>query len=172
MEERIYRYPRGTLMADYARAAVGGLCTAVPVVLVPLGTVVQAVLTGLVLLFVSFALRTVQRQRIQVTVSDSAISMRPGAVPLCWRDLTSVRLAYYSTRRDQQQGWMQLTLRAGQRALRVESSLEGFSDIARRAAHAASVNRLEVSSTSLANFEWLGISLPSGSFFHPGSRRG
>ena len=170
MHERIYRYPRRSLIADYFRAAVGVLCTAPPVVLVPLNPVVQSVLAGLLLLFLCFALRTAQRQRIRVTVSDSAISMRPGAVPLCWRDLTSVRLAYYSTRRDQRQGWMQLTLRAGRRALRVESSLDGFSDIVRRAAAAAGVNRLAVSPASLANFQWLGISLGWESATHDGSR--
>jgi hypothetical protein len=171
MEENIYRYPPGGLIADYARAAVGLLCTTAPAVLMPLGTVTLAILAVLALLFLSFALHTLRRQRMRVRVSDSAISGRPGAVPLCWQDLTSVRLAYYSTRRDRRQGWMTLTLRAGKRALRVDSYIDGFIEIALRAARAAGANRLAVSSASLANFESLGIALMSESSFCNGNRR-
>ena len=159
MEERIYRYPRGNLVGDYARAVFGLGCTAAPAVALPLGSTAQIVLVVLALMFLAFGLRTVARQRLRVSVSDREIAGRPGAATLCWQDLTSVRLAYYSTRHDRQRGWMQLTLRARKRALCIDSCIEGFGDIAQRAAVAAGANRLDLNAMSLANFESLGISL-------------
>ena len=171
MEERIYRYPLGNLVGDYSRAAAGLLCTIAPALMVSLGSVTRAALAVLALLFLSFALRTLYRQRMRVRVSDRAISGRPGAAPLCWGELTSVRLAFYSTRRDRQRGWMQLTLHAGRRALCVDSYIDGFGDIARRAAVAAGTNRLSLNPASRANFQSLGISLSSESPYRVGNRR-
>ena len=170
MEERIYRYPRGNLIADYARTVFGLGCTAAPAVSLPLGSTAQMVLVALALMFLAFGLRTVGRQRMRVSVSDREIAQRPGAAALCWQDLTSVRLAYYSTRRDRQRGWMQLTLRARNRALCIDSCIEGFGDIAQRAAVAADTNRLALNTVSLANFESLGISLSPGPSLGRGTR--
>ena len=48
-----------------------------------------------------------------------------------------MKLAYYSTRRDRRDGWMQLDLRSGWSSVRLDSRIEGFAELVERAARAA-----------------------------------
>ncbi len=48
-----------------------------------------------------------------------------------------MKLAYYSTRRDRRDGWMQLELRAGASTIRLDSRIDGFAELVERAALAA-----------------------------------
>jgi hypothetical protein len=69
-------------------------------------------------------------------------------------------LSYYSTKRDRSGGWMQLALRsAGARAVKVDSSLDGFYDIVERAAKAAEVRNLELSVATRVNLRSMGITV-------------
>ena len=71
-----------------------------------------------------------------------------------------LKLSYFSTKRDRSDGWMQLAVRsAGGRAVKVDSSLEGFYDIVERAARAAETTGLQLSLATRANLRSMGISV-------------
>ena len=101
-------------------------------------------------------------------LSDESISARvlgaPGlsifardCVSLPWQDLCMVRLRYFSTRRNQEAGWMELTLKARKKTLKLDSTIKGFRDIAERAAWAARDRRLALSPATVSNLGALGI---------------
>src|SRR5712675_563466 len=61
-----------------------------------------------------------------------------------WSKLDRMKVSYFSTRRDGRGGWMQLELRAGWSSLRVDSRIEGFSELVVAAAKAAEMRCLSL----------------------------
>lgn len=154
----VHGYSRRAVGADYARAAAGVACTAVPLVLVQPPGALQAVLAGVAALFVAYGAGALIRQATRVSLTENGIeakSWRRRAI--AWRDLTRLSLAYYSTRRGSGRGWMQLRLEGLGGAVRIESTLDAFVDVARRAARAALDNRLALDRATLANLRALGV---------------
>ncbi|TFH47931.1 MAG: hypothetical protein E4H01_07315 [Lysobacterales bacterium] len=70
--------------------------------------------------------QVVRRHAKRVFVSEREIRVRPLG--------TRLELAYYSVRRDARRGWMELKVQSGTRSLRVDSRLDGFSEVVRQAA--------------------------------------
>jgi len=68
-------------------------------------------------------------------------------------------LAYYSTRRDRRDGWMQLELRSGWTRVHLDSRIEGFTELVDEAARAARCRGLTLNAATLANLSALGVSL-------------
>lgn len=152
-----FRYPPGPLIADYARAGAGLALTAGPLLAFDVAVWAGVALGGAALLFGLFGLRTAQRHATVVELDDDGVRARgPLGGRVSWSELRSVRLAYYSTRRDRKDGWMTMTLR-GRGAVKLESSLDGFDRVAERAAAAARARRLRLSEATLQNFAALGI---------------
>jgi len=158
------RYPPRALLGDYVRSGLGVVLTLPPAVMVPAGSVAQYVLGALVALFATFGARTVLRQ-------TSAVTLEPGGIVVSalrrthleWAQLRYAKLNYYSTRGDRGEGWMQLTLKgtggSGNTTVRVDSSLDGFVDVARAAADAAQAARIPLSETTRVNLASLGIAI-------------
>ena len=67
-----------------------------------------------------------------------------------------MRLDYYSTRADREEGWMQLRLRDARRTIRLDSDLEGFDELVRAVAEEASRRGLALDAASLSNLKALG----------------
>jgi len=160
-------YPFSSLRQDYIRAGVGLALTLGPAAAIPLGAPASYVLIPAAALFALFGLRTWQRQRCRVRLSNARISIfRPRQVSLDWQGVRTVKLSYFSTRPDRSGGWMQLILqgddpqREGRsRTIRVDSSLDGFMEVAGRAAAAVDTNALAVSASTRANFQALGLAI-------------
>ncbi|MCY4407687.1 MAG: hypothetical protein OXC15_15060, partial [Rhodospirillaceae bacterium] len=74
---------------------------------------------------------------------------------LPWERLTRCTLGYYSTRRNRDRGWMQLTLKAGRQSLRIDSQIEGFERIVHRAARAADAHGVALDNTTRENLQAL-----------------
>lgn len=156
-----HMYPVSSVLSDYLRAAAGLALTGGPVLLMDrLPAVSVVILGGLATLFAGFAIQTAWRQHCSLETSNETIAVVPKGTRLRWDCLTEVRLAYYSTRRDAEHGWMQLTLREGSRQIRVDSRLEGFADVARCSASAAWRNGLALGPATVSNLLALGIALP------------
>jgi hypothetical protein len=96
--------------------------------------------------------------RFEVDVTGIA-AIGPLNRSVSWRDLRMVKLAYYSTRRDRSNGWLQLTLVGDGRRVSVDSRLDGFRRLAVIAAEAACARNLRLDSATRGNFEALGIPL-------------
>lgn len=155
------RYARPALYADYARAAVGVVVCFLPMLLIASNAFTWS-LAALGVVFLVFAGRTGIRHATEIVVDGSGIAAQgPFGGRIAWDKLARLKLAYYATRRDRKGGWMHLTLAGEGRTLRLDSSLDGFDEIARLAARAGVSNQLEVSDATRANFAAMDIPFPS-----------
>lgn len=171
-----HHYPIGTLYSDYLRVTVGIALTVGPLLLLDLAPAVAWLLAGLAVLFVWFGARTARRHLSAIELSPQAIAIRgPLGGRLAWDELERMKLAYYAPRgrinarrrdrpearheRDEgQRGWLQLTLRGSRgRRIRVESTLDGFDQVMRRALAAVGHRQLSLDPTTTANLAALGL---------------
>jgi hypothetical protein len=156
---QVYRYSRRALAADYARGAAGLALCAVPLAFLNPAPLVRAVLVAGAALFLVYLLRTVARNSFRIEFDETGI--RAGGVlgaEIRWESLCSVRLRYYTTRRDRfgGGGWMQLDLRGRRRAITVDSGLCGFAEVARVTVREARRRGHELDESTCANLGALG----------------
>lgn len=158
------RYPPRALLGDYVRSGLGMALTLPPALAVPSGSAAQYVLALLVGLFATFGGRTLLRQSSRIALDASGIALSAlRKTRLEWSRLRAVKLNYYSTRGDRGEGWMQLTLKGtggpDGGTVRVDSSLDGFVEVARAAAEASRANRIALSEATRVNLVSLGIAV-------------
>ena len=153
------RYPRQTLMADYARAALGVVLCAAPLLLLEVNQWLAAILAAGFALFALFFVRTALRHHTRYILGpDTLCADGPTGTVVEWSRLDRMKLSYFSTKRDRSDGWMQLSVGStGGRLVKVDSSLEGFHDIVDRAARAAGAARLQLSQATRANLKAMDI---------------
>jgi hypothetical protein len=159
----VHAYPISALVGDYLRAAAGFVPSAAVLLTMPVGAVGGIVLGGLAALFGAFGLSTLLRHltRIERT-EEGLVAGGPWRRAIRWDALDRMKLAYYATARDRKNGWLQLDLRAGAARLRVDSRIDGFSELVARAADAASSRGLHLSEATLTNLEALGLGVAAG----------
>ena len=153
-----HRYPRSSLLADYARAAIGIVVVGIPLVLAGLSGIAAVLVIALWGLFVAYGIRTVVRHLTTVDVSEIGIRTLgplPRAIP--WADLRDVQLRYYSTRRDRRDGWMQLKVAGEGRSIGIDSSLEGFDGVLEQVAAEARRQHLELNEATAENLQQRGV---------------
>ena len=156
-----HRYLLRTLAPDYARAGVGGLFTAGPLLFTRPASVMLWLLIIGAAMFLAFGLQTALRQATVLELSASGICARgPLGAAIKWEELRDVDVRYYSTRRDRSSGWMQVTLRGNSKRVRFDSSITDFTQVVRAAVAAADAGGVPLSASSLNNLRALGI--------HPG----
>src|SRR4029079_3472167 len=126
-EERVFRYPGRILGADYLRSAFGLAVSAGPLMLAqPALWAALALAAAAPVFLVSFA-RTVCRQLTRIALDEAGISATgPLGARIRWDALRVLRLEYYSTRSDREEGWMQLKLRDERSTIRIDSGIEDF----------------------------------------------
>ena len=155
-----FRYPASTVRGDLVRAVIGLVVFGTALVVAsghPVGIIVFGALFAL---FFVFGIRVLQRIKTTVAMDAEGISTSgPRGANLRWKDVEEVKLSYFSTRRDQAGGWMQLVLKGGTGQVCVESTVEGFEQIAQQAARAARRNGLALSPATMSNFNELGIDM-------------
>lgn len=155
---RSFHYSLRSLSADYAGSAIGLALSLGLLALVQPAPAVAWVLAAAAALFLVYFGRTVFRQLTRIELDEAGIRARgPLGAAIRWEDLRSLRLDYYSTRRDREEGWMQLRLRDAQRTIRIDSEVDGFADIARAAAAAARRHGANLEDATRANLRMLGI---------------
>jgi hypothetical protein len=153
-----YAYPNAAMIGDYARAVAGLLPVTAILAMGPVGPVAAGLLAALAALFAGFGFRTVMRHATRIEATEAGlVASGPLAAAIRWDQLDRISLAYYSTRRDRRDGWMQLELRAGGSKIRLDSRIDGFNDLVERSAYAASVRGLELNPSTAANLEALKI---------------
>lgn len=160
-------YPASAMAGDYLRAAAGLVPSGVLLATVPVSGAAAAVLASLAAIFAIFGLRTVLRHRTRLEMTET--ELRADGVwrrTIAWAELDRLKLAYYSTRRDRQSGWMQLELAAGGVRLGLDSRIAGFDRLVRRAAAAAASRGIALNDSTIANLAALGVRL-----LEPGTER-
>jgi hypothetical protein len=159
----VYRYQVERLIGDYLRGACGLAGSIIAWVFLPSVVQVHILIGGLTLLFLLFPIRTAWRQAVRIEASDETLVLTsPRSIffkqePVAWRDLVSVKLRYYSTRRNRKNGWFTMHLAGPTARIAFDSDLDGFEDVARRAAGAARINGIAIDDTTRANLAALGF---------------
>ncbi len=162
----LHRYPMRALAGEYARAGAGIALFLAPLLFVTPGPGMIAILGGLAMLFFVFGLRTWRRHLTRVEVTEEGITTQASARPaprvsIPWHGLSGLKLRFYSTQRSREQGWLQMTLIAGDATLRIDSTLEDFDTVARRAADAARANGVALEPATISNLDALGLAAGS-----------
>ena len=156
----LHAYPRAAAFGDLIRALLGGGAAVVPLAAVPIGPPVAVLLLAIAAVFTALGLRAALLLFTRFEIDEAGIvAVGPLNRAVSWRDLRMVKLAYYSTRRDRSDGWLQLTLVGERRRVSVDSRLDGFKRLAVIAAEAAFARNLRLDPATRSNFEALGISL-------------
>jgi len=156
----LHRYPLRALGLDYAGAAAGLGLTLGPLVFVRLAAPVAWVMGGAAVLFLVYFGRTVCRQLTRIELDEIGIraagpALLTSRAAIRWDALRALRLDYFSTRADREGGWMQLKLGDGQRTIRIDSGLEGFAQVAGRAAREAARRELALDPATVNNLHAL-----------------
>jgi hypothetical protein len=153
-----HRYHRRDLKADLLRASLGVAACVTPMFFIEPGATATYVLAVPAAFFGLFGLRTRLHTRTMVTLDDDTIEMTGWtSARITWNDLDALKLSYFSTRRDREAGWMQLTLRAGGQKIALHSTLEGFEDICRHAFRVTQTRDIELSDATARNLAVIGL---------------
>jgi len=153
-----HRYNRRALLGDYARGGLGLAVTGLPLIVTPVATGVAVVLGGFAVLFGVYVLRTWVRSVSVVEVDGDGIRSRgPRGALIGWDEVQTFELRYFSTRRDKDGGWMQMTVRGAGRTIAIESALDGFDDVVRHVSLVARRNELALSEATRDNLHALGL---------------
>ena len=153
-----YRHSIRTIFQDYLRAGAGLAVTGVPILLLPSMKPISLALIVIFLLFVVYTISLLLKHASVIEIHGTGLAVcGPMHRTILWHDLEGLRLKYFSTRRDGAHGWMQLIVKSPNAKIRIESTLNGFTDIVNVAVKAAEKKGLILSSTSLRNLELLEI---------------
>jgi len=166
----VLRYSWRSLLPDYAGGGIGLALSLGPLALVHPAAPVAWILAAAAALFLVYFVRTLCRQLTHIELDEDGIRVGGPAAGLLgaairWEDLRSLRLNYFSTRRDPEGrtmdgGWMQLKLRDARHTIRIDSELEGFERVARTAALEAVRRGADLDYPTRANLAVLGVELP------------
>lgn len=153
-----FRYSWRDLLPDYAGSSIGLALSVGPLAAVNPALPVAWVLGAVAALFLVYFARTVCRQLTHINLDEAGIRAKgPLGAAIRWEDLRSLRLDYYSTRRDREGGWMQLRLRDARTTIRVDSELGGFVELVRAAAQEARRRGVDLDEATRANLDLLGL---------------
>lgn len=161
------RYPLSALAWDYARGIAGIVICVVILITNEWHNQLLWLFVGLTILFAIYTMTTLAKNLAWFRVSEEGIEcggLRKQSIR--WGELSELALRYYPTSRSRKKGWMTLTLKArggpgragGAAAMKIDSNLPGFPEIATRAAWAAKENRLMVDRVTADNLAALGVS--------------
>jgi len=151
------------LLPGYAGSVIGLALSLGPLTFVHPAAPVAWALAAAAALFLVYFGRTVCRQLTHIELDEAGIRAKgPLGAAIRWEDLRSLRLDYYSTRRDPEGrtmhgGWMQLRLRDARRTIHIDAELDGFVELVRAVALEARRRGADLDGVTRANLGMLGI---------------
>lgn len=150
-------YPIARLWPDLLRAGLGVLfCLALMLFTAPV-SVIFTILCVASLIFLWLVVHTVSRLRTKFELDAAGVSRQPAGwlggrtCRIDWDGLRSVKLRYYSTRRDGSQGWMTVTMQGDGGIVRADSDLDDFTLLVEQALNAAARRGLLLDDRTLSN---------------------
>lgn len=165
--EQRFGYPSTAIFKDYGQAAAGAVIFGIPLVYARENIYAVVILGAVVSMFLVFGWSTWRRHRTVIAVTDDGIwTEGVRSTALRWTEITRVDLRYFSTRRergrggpatDEGSGWMQLRLDGAGGTIKVDSSVEGFRDIANHVVRAIEEQRLTMTDSAKVNLAAMGI---------------
>jgi hypothetical protein len=171
-QSSLHRYDTKVLMGDYIRAGAGALICFTPLLLIEVVSVLVYILLAIGAVFTVFGLRTLVKNITSVEISANGIrTLGPLARTIGWSELSGMKLAFYSMRRNRYGGsmdlsgsksWMELKLRGTGNTITVDSSLDGFDTVVAIAMEAAQDRELPLNDVTLANLDAMGFAVRQG----------
>ena len=153
-----YRYPLRALLPQYIRGSFGLALTAGSLLFADTTNTVSVILGSGVVAFSGYLAHAVLCNGSVIISDENSIAVGGiSARRINWIDLSDLRLRYFSTRRDGENGWMQLVLKKPGVSIRIESTLTGFKDIVTISIISAHQRGLQLSPSTLENLKALGI---------------
>lgn len=150
-----FRYCSGTLWAESLKALAGAaVCGAVALSL-PFSWFPAGLIGLLGIAFAWYGARVASRTRMRILLSAEGLQELPSGRLLPWCEVLGLQLVYYSTRRDREDGWMELTLRTQARTWRVDSRLDDFHEFVRFVLRRTNQNQFKLDSTTAHNLKAL-----------------
>lgn len=145
-------YPADYFIRAYARVAIGLGCALGAWFAVPASTTVAVLCLAVAGAFVLYAAQILLRQTTGVRWDGEGVHLEgPVTRSLPWSDLRGVRLAYFSTRRDGANGWMQLKIKGKTGVVRLDSDAAGFDRLVITSLHHADRLGLDVTAATRHN---------------------
>lgn len=152
------RYPLASLVWDYLRGILGLGISVVIIQSIGTDTPIFWVILGLAALFLVWLANTALRNISRIRFDEEGLRSMPWPKKsIAWSGLEEMALRYYSTRRKRKDGWMTLTLKAGNDKIDIESTLPHFADIVARAAFAAKQANLQLDHVTIENMDAIGV---------------
>lgn len=156
----IHGYSFRILRADYFKSFVGIIICITPYILSERIVGAVSIFLGFSAIFAVYGMRTIGRQMVRIAADETEITMKVFKKKVMpWDRLSDFSLSYFQEWRSGNKGWMQLRLQGAGQTMRIESTLSDFEALVRRAVVAASVNKLEMTNTTLRNIEALNIDI-------------
>ena len=157
-----YRYPVSALRGDYLRALAGMLFTGLLLFGASSVPTVFVIVASIFLLFAGFGLQTWLRHMTMIGIEQDG--MRIYGIrrrKITWQDLNGTKLKFFTMKRDRDSGWMELTLLTSRGKVKIDSSIDGFNEIAKSVAHAVESREIKIDETSVENFNAIDIQTKS-----------
>ena len=155
---KTFSYPRSIVVKEYCQTGIGIVFTGVPLLLFGPSSVIVSLLGCFFCLFLAYGIRAYRHSQMKFIVDNSAIqALGPGKKVMLWEELEEIKLSYFSTRRDGENGWMQLKLKGRGKRLRVESTITDFWDLVGICALKAKNRGLALDPSTIQNMHALGI---------------
>lgn len=155
-----HTYPRSSLATAYFKAGFGLLVSGGALFFLNLSEGLLIVFGILFLMFMVFSIKVVLRSTTIVRLSQEGMHVT-GTLRaprfLRWEDAEGLKISYFSTRRDRENGWMQLRFYVRGRHITIDSSISQFDTIAEYAAAAVKEKNIAMDSFTRTNLEALGI---------------
>jgi len=148
----LHTYPWTAVIGDYSRSVAGLGVSLVPFAVAPSRPLVTYLFGAMIAAFVVYGARTAMRHFTCVEVGDAGIATNlPTPRGIAWTEVDTVRLRFFSSRRNRSRGWFQLVVGGAGRRIALDSSITDFHHVVTRVAAAAEANRLSLDAATADN---------------------
>lgn len=157
-----YRYPVSSLRGDYFQAGIGMSITGLLLIGASSVPVMFVIIGSLFALFAGFGIKTWSKHMTLIQIEPDGLQifgLRRRQVS--WEDLSGAKLRFFTVKRDRDAGWMELTLFTDKGKVKIESSIDGFNEIAASVAKTVESKNVVIDETSVENFNAIGIATKS-----------
>ena len=149
-----YYYNQSSIIGDYIKSAVGLILIITAIIFLDLTQILQFIFIFIVILFIIFTIRTFIRHKSHYFFQNNILyqyGIFHKKLPL--DQLINLRIKYFSTARNYENGWFQMKLATKDVKLVVDSSLNGFDIIAKTAATALRNKNLPIDDNTNINLQ-------------------
>ncbi|RED51334.1 hypothetical protein [Aestuariispira insulae] len=151
MTENLH-YSKKSIQLDFLRAGAGLACTLLPLALVGPLVWVGWICAALAFIFALYGVRTYYRARTVARLEQDGLYWRDWREKqILWEKLNKLKLRYYSTQRNRENGWFQLQLETDSERIKLDTNLEEFDRILATAFRAAQGHKLSLDTATREN---------------------